>query len=536
MTDCEEVRKYINELFLPCAVMKADQSWILEILKDNININTLNNGNTILDQLLIFLIKFFDYSLVNDYINTIKLLIKRGANLSSELDYAKQNLNLTQENVFKEVSNFIQLIDNDERISALIAYTKQGIIFTKINNAKLKVSKLLESDFCKYRSLFFSHFDINGNKGYVQKDQKTNKRNYVVYNGSIKMMVNWTSVTLDDNGCQIKKKESIYVYIKDDGTAELDKQDRSKYEELNFDTCNVLIGGVKLKDALDKACWLSYLNDQEEDTKKDSLVPDIVSQEDNFQLVDLDSNSSYYVDMESNAMDSSDGAIDYPVFEEPMQGMQGIEDNTIKEENELCLKMLDSKKLDIKLDKKKCNYEQQMSITYIEKSILNGQENLQHSNQNNNIEGNMSNFDNQYHDSMNTDVIALAVIDNTVNCKCKVDEWLNNINNMECSTQDLICSNIPHSRKDSFNTISSFQESDKSSEEISNMNWDYDDLILPKFGNRLDLDYNSYGILSKHHNYKEINVSSVQGLITHYNLNDVRLSALNNNYEKGILI
>lgn len=547
------LNKYMAQIQLEAAVLGINQPLVSVFSKDG-NINQLTTkGNTLLEEVLIFWLHGM-YGFINnliDFIEYVNFLINQNARFTDEL-----NIQI-QQDISKEVSNFIEPID-DSKCTA-VAYKKENVAFISISNARLRMSRLLESDFCHNNCLFSSHFNINGNKGYAQKDYSTGMRNYVVYRGCINMRASWSVVSPNKNSPQITKKESIGIHINGNGTIHVSKQDKLRYKngEIDFNGCNVRIGGVMLEDALRKGHWLysnnlcnsGYCSSGTSPERKtpifdsngNNLVnPDAckINQESNKDLPIKDNPVS---DAEKDQLIDSEDSLsnDYESTEigsstfELLQSIEAIsinkndikkaeeENGKIAEENKACLRKLNSNKFYAKLSKgKRCNYDQQMTIAYID----NNQENSEYNDQNNNVtESNRDNSIDQYCENMDMDNEALTFADSTISVQDKVAAWLNYRQN-ERDFEKNCYNNNSHLRKDSLNAttsnaIPSLGERDRSS--ANDLSWD--DITLGS--NDIEFDYNPpRKALSSNHKYRNNSISSRLGIlheIPSYNLNEL---------------
>ncbi|WP_339045917.1 hypothetical protein [Candidatus Mesenet endosymbiont of Agriotes lineatus] len=502
--------QYMVQTQLEAAVVGINKLSVSVFSKDG-NINQLTmNGRTLLEEVFILWFNGM-YGLINNLINFIEyinFLINQNARFTDELNIQ------VQQDVSKEVSDFVEPINSGKY--TIIAHKKENVIFTSISNARLKMGKLLESDFCRDNCLFNSHFNINGNKGYAQKNCNTGMRNYVVYRGCIAMRISWSVVSFDKNSSQIVKKENINIYIKDNGTVHVNEQDESRYKnrEINFDGCCVLIGDIPLKDALNKGRWL-YSNNQtfcdsgycetssEGKTSIFNSNNDLVNldtckvnQENNENLLmkDTDIEQNQLLDSESDSLTymSESSKIDVAI-NEILQDLQSIDldennvakieekNRKVEEENKIYFRELNSNKLYAQFSKeKRCTHQQQMTIA-CGISVDNSQTSFEHSDQNNNVTAsNTGSFiDDQYYEKMNINSRDFTIC-GTPNAKEKVAVWLDNPQNGHNLTGSL-CNNNSHSGKGSFNsavsnTTSSPNEPDRSS--TNDLSWDNNTLDL----------------------------------------------------------
>ncbi|WP_339047221.1 hypothetical protein [Candidatus Mesenet endosymbiont of Phosphuga atrata] len=494
------LNKYIAQTQLEAAVLGINKSSVSVFSKDG-NINQLTiNGSTLLEEVFILWFNGM-YGFINNlisFIEYINLLINQNARFTDEL-----NIQI-QQDISKEISDFIEPIGDNKY--TVVGYQKENVIFTSIRNARLKMGKFLESEFCRNNRLFNSHFNINGNKGYAQK-YNNGMRNYVIYRGCITMRASWSVMSSDDDNPQITKKESINIYIKDNGAIHISKQDSSRYRngEINFNGCHVLIGDIPLRDALDKERWL-YSNNQIfcdsgycetssegktsmfDSNNSDLVNLDIykVNQENNENLlVNTSIKQSQYVGSSDGwSVNTGDFSLVMNLIDEVSNNIAEIgkekkveeEDNKMEEENKMYFRKLNSNRLYTQFSKeKRCTYEQQTTIA-CGISVDNSQTSFEHSDQNNNVTAsNTGSLNNQYCEDI--DIKVLATIGNASNSQDKVAEWLSNQPN-----------NNVRSRKDSSNTTTSNTtpspgEPDRSS--VNDLSWDDNTLDL----NDTELDY-----------------------------------------------
>ncbi|XGA08186.1 MAG: hypothetical protein U0X86_000373 [Wolbachia endosymbiont of Xenopsylla cheopis] len=337
------------------------------------------------------------------------------------------------------------------------------------------------------------------------------------------MRASWSAISSDKNSSQVIKKESISVYIKNDGTVRLSGQDESKYKkgEINFNGCCVLIGGISLEDALAKGRWL-YCNNQiscdngyysrevsperktsifNSDNNLVNLDTCKVNQESNENLLmNTDTKQSQYVDSPDDlSVNTSDFNLVMNLFDEVSNDIAEIgkekkveeKDSKMEEENKEYLRKSNANKLHAKLSKgKRCTYEQQMTIA-CGISVDNSQTSFEYSDQNNNVTANNTGsfIDDQYYEKMNTNSRDLTIY-GTPDSKEKVAEWLDNMQSGHSLTESFY-NNDSHSGKGSFNpTISNITlssgEPDRSS--VNSLSWDNNTLDLND--NDIELDYN----------------------------------------------
>ncbi|GHM57914.1 MAG: hypothetical protein sL5_00110 [Candidatus Mesenet longicola] len=490
----EKCTKDMVQTFLNNAMMKMDASSASVYNKcGNIN-HVLTNGNTLLDEILICWLYGAYKTVFNlfDFIERINRLINIGARFTDEL-----NIQI-QQDIAKEISDFIEPIGDSK--CTIVGYQKENVIFTSIRNARLKIGKLLESEFCRNNCLFNSHFNINGNKGYAQKCNN-GMRNYVIYRGCITMRASWSVVSSDKNSSRIIKKESISVHIKDDGTIEVSKQDSLRYKngEIDFNGCCVLIGGIPLKDALEKGRWL-YSNNQTFydsgyysrevsperktsmfDSNNDFVKLDTckINQESNENLsTSTDTKQSQYVGSPDGlSINTSNLSSAMGLCDEVKKNIAKIGQEKKVEEEDSKMEENDRENFPQGIEHAIIGRKDAYKTVYV--SCDNSQISLEHSDQNNNVTAsNIGNLNNQYCEDM--DIKVLATIGNASNSQDRVAEWLSNQpNNNVCSRKD--SSNTATS-----NTIPNPSESGRSS--VNSLSWDNNALDLND--NDIELDYN----------------------------------------------
>lgn len=443
----------------------------------DVDINRIiDDIGTTLDQILIRWVNGLYDGVITflEFICCLNALINMGASFSDELDPTPKVGSP------RDISSFTQPTDTEYAVKA---YKRGNVIFINIRNARLKMGKLLESEFCRNNCLFNSHFNINGNKGYAQKNYSTGMRNYVIYRGCINMRASWSVVSSDKNSSKTIKKESINIYIKDNGTVSLSTQDELRYKkrEINFNECRVLIGGHRLEDVLKEGRWLysdnqflydsGYFSREASPERKistfssnngDLLNSDTcqIDQENNKNSSVKDTDVEQTVDLsDSLSINTSDVNSVMSLIDEVSNNIAEIgkekrvekEDGKVKEEDEECLQ--ESKPELIK--GRKDNYKIACGI-----SIDNSQMSLKCSDQNGNVDSSISG---KYCEDM--DIEVLATINNVSNSQDKVAEWLSNHSN----------NNNVRSRKDSSNTTTSnttpsLCEPDRSS--TNGLSWD----------------------------------------------------------------
>ncbi|MEH0831710.1 hypothetical protein, partial [Anaplasma bovis] len=264
------------------ATVSGNHDAFLSVMSTGGNINQLDdNGNTPLHSLLINLIQNKE-NIRGGHIKTIETLVTHGAPLHHRnndgftvCDIAKT---LTGP-VFGKKKSCLELVaDSRLRYHSLREKLKEEVEKKFVTGkgkktnlqhcdisgsrlslevspgSTLSVSKLLLCDMCSSNSLSSANMSFNDGKdqGIVEKVGK--KRNYVPTKGVIKLDLAWRP----KNGGGLQK---VAVEVKDDGTICVHPDSLNscgdKGENLNFNNCQVYVGGYPLAEALRMGRWRS---------------------------------------------------------------------------------------------------------------------------------------------------------------------------------------------------------------------------------------------------------------------------------------
>ncbi|WP_155638079.1 ankyrin repeat domain-containing protein, partial [Anaplasma phagocytophilum] len=292
------------------AAVSGDHDAFMSVMVTGGNINLLDqDGNTPLHALLIHMLRNKDSNNIKPgHIETLKTLVAHGAPLHlknkegfSVCDLAKSIEHLpspVKRSMFsfrrKKEDSCVDLVaqahlqyhdlkeDVKKKVESNITWPsgieKSTLSFCDLSGSKvaLKIgaggvltsSKLLQSKVFKENALSSANFDFGDGKDLGSVEKVGNKRNYTVQKGSIKLELSWKP----SEG----KTQKVQVDVLADGTVKVNDESirecGAQGEKLNFNNCQVYIGGYSLAEALQRGRWREA--NQEIETPSPDIDPD----------------------------------------------------------------------------------------------------------------------------------------------------------------------------------------------------------------------------------------------------------------------
>ncbi|KJV67558.1 ankyrin repeat family protein [Anaplasma phagocytophilum str. ApNP] len=292
------------------AAVSGDHDAFMSVMVTGGNINLLDqDGNTPLHALLIHMLRNKDSNNIKPgHIETLKTLVAHGAPLHlknkegfSVCDLAKSIEHLpspVKRSIFsfrrKEEDSCVDLVakahlqyhdlkeDVKKKVERNITWPsgieKSTLSFCDLSGSKVAVkigaggvltsSKLLQSKVFKENALSSANFDFGDGKDLGSVEKVGNKRNYTVQKGSIKLELSWKP----SEG----KTQKVQVDVLADGTVKVNDESirecGAQGEKLNFNNCQVYIGGYPLAEALQRGRWREA--SQEIETPAPDIDPD----------------------------------------------------------------------------------------------------------------------------------------------------------------------------------------------------------------------------------------------------------------------
>ncbi|WP_433846700.1 hypothetical protein AB9K21_02230 [Anaplasma phagocytophilum] len=292
------------------AAVSGDHDAFMSVMVTGGNINLLDqDGNTPLHALLIHMLRNKDSNNIKPgHIETLKTLVAHGAPLHLKnkegftvCDLAKSIEHLpspVKRSIFsfrrKEEDSCVDLVakahlqyhdlkeDVKKKVERNITWPsgieKSTLSFCDLSGSKVAVkigaggvltsSKLLQSKVFKENALSSANFDFGDGKDLGSVEKVGNKRNYTVQKGSIKLELSWKP----SEG----KTQKVQVDVLADGTVKVNDESirecGAQGEKLNFNNCQVYIGGYSLAEALQRGRWREA--NQEIETPSPDIDPD----------------------------------------------------------------------------------------------------------------------------------------------------------------------------------------------------------------------------------------------------------------------
>ncbi|UQD54634.1 hypothetical protein [Anaplasma phagocytophilum] len=292
------------------AAVSGDHDAFMSVMVTGGNINLLDqDGNTPLHALLIHMLRNRDSNNIKPgHIETLKTLVSHGAPLHlknkegfSVCDLAKSIERLpspVKRSMFsfrrKKEDSCVDLVaqahlqyhdlkeDVKKKVESNITWPsdieKSTLSFCDLSGSKVAVkigtggvltsSKLLQSKVFKENALSSANFDFGDGKDLGSVEKVGNKRNYTVQKGTIKLELSWKP----SEG----KTQKVQVDVLADGTVKVNDESirecGAQGEKLNFNNCQVYIGGYSLAEALQRGRWREA--NQEIETPSPDIDPD----------------------------------------------------------------------------------------------------------------------------------------------------------------------------------------------------------------------------------------------------------------------
>ncbi|QLL66779.1 hypothetical protein O998_03110 [Anaplasma phagocytophilum str. Norway variant1] len=292
------------------AVVSGDHDAFMSVMVTGGNINLLDqDGNTPLHSLLVHMLRNKDNGNIRPgHIETLKTLVSHGAPLHlknkegfSVCDLAKSIEHLpspVKRSMFslrkKKEDSCVDLVaqahlqyhdlkeDVKKKVESNITWPsgieKSTLSFCDLSGSKvaLKIgaggvltsSKLLHSKVFQENALSSANFDFGDGKDLGSVEKVGNKRNYTVQKGSIKLELSWKPSEGKTQKVQVDVLADGTVKVNDESVRECGAQG----EKLNFNNCQVYIGGYPLAEALQRGRWREA--SQEIETPAPDIDPD----------------------------------------------------------------------------------------------------------------------------------------------------------------------------------------------------------------------------------------------------------------------